>query len=74
MIDPMWVGAKVIQFNYGGTRGSTTAPAGRISFFLKGVLSCLSAMRHCLEIEINSGKDTLFWRDRWHYGRAPMYL
>ncbi|XP_039134216.1 uncharacterized mitochondrial protein AtMg00310-like [Dioscorea cayenensis subsp. rotundata] len=65
MMDPDWDGAKVILFNYGSTRSKLWPnQAGRISFFWKGVLNYLPALRSCLAQDVVSNKDTLFWKDK----------
>lgn len=65
----------MIQFNYGMTRWNLHPPqTGRISFFWKGILSCLLALRGCLLKEPFNGLETLFWKDCWINGRAPMYV
>ncbi|XP_039134949.1 uncharacterized protein LOC120272251 [Dioscorea cayenensis subsp. rotundata] len=75
MTDPNWNGAEVIQFNYGLSRSNLWPnQSGRISFFWKGVLSCLPALRSCLSHKISTGKETFFWRDCWINGVAPMHL
>lgn len=75
MMDPSWCGADIILFNYGISRWNMfPRQSGRISFFWKGVLSCLPAFRGCVQHEVNSGTETLFWKDRWLAGSAPMYI
>lgn len=75
LIDPSWCSAKVVQFNYGLISWRTGPTlSGRISYFWKGVLSCLPAFRGCVLHEIKTGKETLFWKDCWLDGREPMYL
>lgn len=75
MTGPSWGGAKVIQFNYGLSRAKLWPyQTGRISFFWKGVLTCLPALRSCVSYEIVTGKETLFWKDGWLNGIAPMSL
>lgn len=75
MSDPSWCGADVIQFNYGVSRWNMfPRKEGRISFFWKGLMSCLPALRCCILHGINSGRETLLWKDRWLNGRAPMFL
>ncbi|XP_039123372.1 uncharacterized protein LOC120259989 [Dioscorea cayenensis subsp. rotundata] len=74
-MDPSWGGSKVIQFNYDPIRTlSWPIQSGRVSFFWKGVLTCLPALRNCISHEVSSGKDTLFWKDGWLNGIAPMNL
>lgn len=34
----------------------------------------LPPMRCCIDSVVNSGTETLFWKDRWCMGRAPMYI
>lgn len=46
----------------------------RISFFWKGVSSCLPTLRGCILQGINIEDDMLFWKDRWLNGRVPMFL
>lgn len=71
--DRDWGGAEVIQFNYGCRRWDMFPRGrGRISFFWKGVLSVLPALRCGVSSVINSGTETYFWKDRWLSGRAPM--
>lgn len=61
MMDPDWSGAKVIQFNYGASRNKLWPnQAGRISFFWKGVMTYLLALRSCFIHEVVTGKDTIF--------------
>lgn len=48
--------------------------SGRISFFWKGVTSCLPVLSSCVSHGINLGTETLFWKDRWLNGRAPMFI
>lgn len=75
MLDYSWGGAKVIQFNYGRDCSKLwPSQVGRISFFWKGVLNSLPTLRGCLLHEVKFGMDTLFWKDCWLNGRAPMYL
>lgn len=74
-MDPSWGGAKVIQFNYGSSRSKLwPKQIGRISFFWKGVLTCLPALRSCFAHEVVTGKKTLFWTDGWLNGITPMNL
>ncbi|XP_039137393.1 uncharacterized protein LOC120274920 [Dioscorea cayenensis subsp. rotundata] len=47
---------------------------GRISYFWKGVLSCLPAFRGYVLHEVSSGTETLLWKDSWFAGRAPMFI
>ncbi|XP_039126955.1 uncharacterized protein LOC120263117 [Dioscorea cayenensis subsp. rotundata] len=73
--DPTWCGANVVKFNYGLESWNLfPRPAGRISFFWKGVMSCLPSLRGCILQSVNSGTTTLFWKDRWVDGQAPMYI
>lgn len=44
----------------------------RISFFWKGVVSCLPALRFGVSHIVKSGDETLFWKDKWFNGLAPM--
>ncbi|XP_039129107.1 uncharacterized protein LOC120265301 [Dioscorea cayenensis subsp. rotundata] len=75
MMDSSWRGAMVIQFNYGLSRSNLWPyQTGRISFFWKGVLSCLPALRSCFSHKILTSKDTLFWHDGWINGVAPRNL
>lgn len=37
-------------------------------------MNCLSALRGCVLHEVVSGSETLFWRDSWLAGKAPMYV
>lgn len=75
MTNTSWCGAKAIQFNYGIQRWNMfPRQSGRVSFFWKGVLSCLPALRGCVLHGVNSGTETIFWKDRWVGGRAPMYM
>lgn len=75
IMDPSYCGAKVIQFNYGFSRASLWPnQSGRISFFWRGVLSCLPALRSCFSNEVITGKETFFWKDYWIIGIALMYL
>lgn len=67
-----WIGSKVILFNYGGPSWNMfPRQSGRISFFWKGVSRCLPPLRGCISFDINSGKETLFWKDNWLNGWAP---
>lgn len=65
----------MIQFNYGFSRWNLFPRlTGGVSFFWKGVSSCLLTLRRCILHGINSGDSTLFWKDRWFNQCAPMYL
>lgn len=46
----------------------------RSSFFWKGVISCVLALRACISHEIRSGRETFFWKDPWLNGVAPRYI
>lgn len=73
MMDFDWGGAKVILFNYGSCQSMMwPRQTGRISFFWKGVLSCLPALRGCFSYEVITGKETFFWKDGWLGGCASM--
>ncbi|XP_039123641.1 uncharacterized protein LOC120260266 [Dioscorea cayenensis subsp. rotundata] len=75
MSDASWCGANVILFNYGMQRWNMFPRlSGRVSFFWKGVLSCLPALRGCVLQGVSSGMETLFWKYRWINGCAPMFL
>lgn len=75
MNEQTWSGADVVQFNYGVSRWNLYPRySGRISFFWKGVLNCLPALRNCVNHGINSGMETLFWKDNWLNRRAPMFI
>lgn len=75
ILDPSWGGVKVIQFNYGSAKAMLWPNQfGRISFFWKGVLTSLPALRSCISHEVTSGKETLFWKDGWINVIAPMNL
>lgn len=37
-------------------------------------MSCLSAFRSCIVHGIRARRETLFWKDNWLNGRAPMYI
>ncbi|XP_039130345.1 uncharacterized mitochondrial protein AtMg00310-like [Dioscorea cayenensis subsp. rotundata] len=72
---PGWCGSEVIQFNYGMNRWNMFPRlTSRISFFWKGVLNCLPAFRSCIAHNVQSGWETLFWKDQWLDGRAPRFL
>lgn len=68
----------MVQFNYSLSRWNLLSrQTGRISFsffFWKEVSSCLPALRGFILQGINTGDETLFWKDRWLNGRAPMCL
>lgn len=75
MVDPEWCSATVIHFNYGTDCWNLfKRHTGRISFFWRSVINCLPAFRKCVSHKINLGTETLFWKDNWIEGRAPMYL
>lgn len=70
-----WDGSNVVQLNYKVLNWNLfPRKLGRISFFWKGVLSCLHTFRGCITQNINSGAKTLFSKDRWLNRRAPMLL
>ncbi|XP_039122026.1 uncharacterized protein LOC120258641 [Dioscorea cayenensis subsp. rotundata] len=43
-------------------------------FLLEGSIDGLPALRCCFKREIYSSAETLFWKDRWLNGRAPMFV
>lgn len=73
--DTKWGGTEFILFNYGSSNWNLYPPnMNRVSFFWKGVLSYLPAFHSCIRSDIWSGSESLFRKDRWLCGRAPMNL
>lgn len=65
----------MVQFNYGVSRWNLFPRyLGRISYFWKRVLNCLPALRSCVAHCILSRTETLFGKDQWLNGWAPMYI
>lgn len=63
------------QFNYGVSRWNLFPRySGRISYFWKGVLNCLPALGSCVAHGILLGTKTLFGKDQWLNGLAPMNI
>lgn len=70
-----WCGVNVIQFNYGIAHWNMfPRQSGRVSFFWKGVMSSLPALRGCILQGVNTRMETPFWKDHWVNGCAPMFL
>lgn len=70
-----WGGVQVLKFNYINPIGVLSRrPRGRVSYFWSGESNCLSAFRACVTVEIHSGADSFFWKDRWLNGLAPMNI
>ncbi|XP_039120313.1 uncharacterized protein LOC120256691 [Dioscorea cayenensis subsp. rotundata] len=75
LTDSNWCCAKVIKFNYNLSSWNLFClPRGRVSFFWSGVLKGFSAFNGCVTVKVCSGMESLFWKDRWLNGRAPMHL
>lgn len=36
--------------------------------------NCLSALRGCITQGVHSNTESLFWKDQWFNGKAPMFL
>lgn len=67
MISISWWGSKVIHFNYNLSRWNLfPRHSGRISFFWKGVLSCLPTLRDCIQHEISVGLHFTCWKLTWN--------
>ncbi|XP_039134175.1 uncharacterized protein LOC120271557 [Dioscorea cayenensis subsp. rotundata] len=75
LVNPHWRGVKILRFNYKDPIWDLYKhPRGRISYFWSGVSRCLLAFRECVTVHVKSGSETLFWKDRWFNGLAPMYI
>ncbi|XP_039123614.1 uncharacterized protein LOC120260240 [Dioscorea cayenensis subsp. rotundata] len=75
LADSHWGGRKIICFNYNVPKWDLfRVPNGRVSFFWSGVSSCLPAFRGCVSVQVKSGSESLFWKDRWLNGLALMNI
>ncbi|XP_039143935.1 uncharacterized mitochondrial protein AtMg00310-like [Dioscorea cayenensis subsp. rotundata] len=73
--DSSWGGAKILRFNYGGPNWDLfRRTTSRVSFFWSGVDQCLPAFSGCVSVQVKDGANSLFWKDRWFNGRAPMNI
>ncbi|XP_039136364.1 uncharacterized protein LOC120273726 [Dioscorea cayenensis subsp. rotundata] len=73
--DSPWGGAKILRFNYNIPAWDLyRVPNGRVSFFWSGISQCLPAFRGCVSVQIKSGTEALFWKDRWLNGLAPRFI
>lgn len=73
----MIVGAlsKVIRFNYAMLSWDLfPMQSGCISYFWRGVIGYIPALRARISHEVRFRLETLFWKDPWLNGIAPMHI
>lgn len=68
-----WCGRPIVQYNYGVSNCNLHfRRQGRDSFFWSGIFSYLPALRECTEQIFRDSSRSLFCKDNWLFGQAPM--
>lgn len=73
--DVNWCGWPIVRYNYGISNWNLHIHQhGWASFYWGGFFCCLSALKGCTEQIVQDGSRSLFWKDKWLNGRAPMNI
>lgn len=73
--DANWCGWHIVHYNYGVSNWNLhIRRQGWASFFWNDIFSYLLALEGCTEQIVRDNSRSLFWKDNWLNGRAPMNI